>query len=105
MKLTHLVALSAALLLSGQAFADAGADLFKKNGCVACHQTDKKTVGPALKAISAKYAGNASAAATLATKVRSGGSGSFGTMPMPKANANISDADIKTMVAWVLATK
>jgi cytochrome c len=105
MKLTHLVTLSAALLLSGQAFADAGADLFKKHSCGTCHQMDKKVVGPAVKAIAAKYAGNAGAQATLQTKVRTGGSGSFGTMPMPKTSANVSDADIATMVTWILASK
>lgn len=105
MKLTHLVALSTALVLSGQACADAGADLFKKNNCTTCHQMDKKSVGPALKAVAAKYAGNASAQATLEAKVRTGGSGSFGSMPMPKVGANVSDADIKTMVTWVLSQK
>lgn len=105
MKLTHIVTLSAALLLSGQAFADAGADLFKKNNCTTCHQQDKKTVGPSLKMIAAKYAGNATAQTTLQAKVRAGGKGSFGSMHMPKTGSNVSDADIATMVTWILATK
>jgi cytochrome c len=97
--------LSASLLFSGNAFADDGAALMKKNNCGTCHQADKKTVGPALKAIAEKYKGDAAAADKLVAKVRKGGSGSFGSMAMPATPAKASDADIKTMVAAILAAK
>jgi cytochrome c len=103
MNIRHLSILTAGLLLSANAFADEA--LFKKSGCVACHQVDKKTVGPALKDIAAKYKGVAGAAATLEKKVRSGGTGNWGAVAMMPAPATVSDADIKTLVAWVLATK
>lgn len=105
MKIRHLAVLSAALLFAANAFAEDGEALFKKNSCVACHNMNNKTVGPAVKAIAAKYSGDATALAKLEVKVRKGGSGSFGTMAMIPANAKISDADISSMVSWILAVK
>lgn len=103
MKIRHLLVLSTAMLFAGSAFADEA--LLKKNNCLLCHNMNNKTMGPSLKAIAAKYSGDATAQAKLEAKVRNGGSGSFGTNAMPKAAANISDADIKTMVSWILAIK
>lgn len=103
MKIRHLVVLSAALLFAGNALADEA--LLKKSNCTTCHNMEKKTVGPSLKAIAAKYSGDATAQAKLESKVRSGGKGSFGAMDMPKTGANVSDADIKTLVSWILAIK
>ena len=80
----------------------ANADLAKKHNCLACHATDKKLVGPAYQDIAKKYAGQADAAAKLAAKVKAGGQGVWGPIPMPP-NAAVPDADIKTLVAWVLA--
>ncbi|MDD2702303.1 MAG: c-type cytochrome [Sideroxydans sp.] len=105
MKVQHALMLTAGLLLSAPVLAEDGAALMKKNNCSTCHQVANKTVGPALKAIAAKYAGDAGAAAKLEKKVRVGGAGSFGTMPMPATPAKVSDGDIKTMVAHILATK
>jgi cytochrome c len=103
MKIRHLVVMSAALLFAGNALADEA--LLKKSNCGTCHNMEKKTVGPAIKAIAAKYAGDAGAQAKLEAKVRNGGSGSFGSMAMPKTGANVSDADIKTLVTWILSVK
>ncbi|MEW5903497.1 MAG: c-type cytochrome [Pseudomonadota bacterium] len=105
MKVQHALMLSAGLLLSAPAMAADGAALMKQHNCTTCHQVDKKTVGPALQAIAAKYAGDAGAAAKLEKKVRSGGAGSFGTMPMPATPAKVSDGDIEVMVKHILATK
>jgi cytochrome c len=63
--------------------ADAGEALFNSSGCSSCHSVDKKVVGPALKDVAAKYAGDKNAQAMLEKKVRSGGPGSFPNMPMP----------------------
>lgn len=103
MKIRHLVAISAALLFAGNALADEA--LLKKSNCAMCHNMNNKTVGPSLKAIAAKYSGDATAQAKLEAKVRSGGKGSFGTSDMPKTGPNVSDADIKTLVSWILAIK
>lgn len=106
MKARYLIAVIAALSASATAFAaDDGEALFTKNKCISCHKPDAKAVGPSLKAIAAKYAGNKDAQAMLEKKVRAGGGGAWGTMPMPKTPAAASDGDISTMVAWVLSHK
>lgn len=102
MKVTRLVALSALLAISSTAFAD-GEAAFKKSSCTACHSASSKSVGPSLAAIAAKYKGDAGAQAKLEAKVRSGGSGSFGGMPMPATPKSVSDGDIKAIVSWILA--
>jgi cytochrome c len=79
-------------------------ELAKKSGCFACHTVDKKLVGPAYKDVAAKYRGQKDAAAKLFKKVKEGGTGVWGTVPMPP-NTHVSDADIKTLVKWVLSQK
>ena len=91
------------LALVGAAFAlPAHADeaLAKKHNCTACHAIDKKLVGPAYKDVAAKYKGQ-NVAAKLEEKVKKGGQGVWGPIPMPP-NAAVSDADIKKLVEWVL---
>lgn len=80
----------------------ANADLAKKNNCLSCHAVDKKIVGPAYQDVAKKYAGQADAEATVAKNIKVGGSGKWGPIPMP-AQAQLSDADAKTLAAWVLA--
>jgi cytochrome c len=92
------------LAVASVASAAPGEDLIKKSGCTACHQNDKKLVGPAYQEVAAKYKGDAGAAAKLAAKVKSGGSGVWGPVPMPP-HPQVSDADIKTMIAYVLSLK
>ncbi|MCL2656723.1 MAG: c-type cytochrome [Betaproteobacteria bacterium] len=93
------------LLASGAVFADAGADLAKAKNCLTCHSVDKKIVGPAYKDVAAKYKGDASAEAKLIEKVKKGGSGVWGPVPMPPNSPQVSDADIKQLVEWVLSQK
>ena len=97
----------AALMLGAAASAHAvdaakAQEIANKNACMGCHQVDKKLVGPSYKEVAAKYKGDKNALATLSKKVKSGGSGVWGPVPMP-ANTAISDADLKTVVEWVLA--
>lgn len=80
----------------------ASADLAKNNNCMACHAVEKKIVGPAYKDVVKKYAGLPDAEATLAKSIKAGGSGKWGPIPMP-AQAQLSDADAKTLAAWILA--
>ncbi|MFM9887372.1 MAG: c-type cytochrome [Burkholderiales bacterium] len=80
----------------------ASEELLKKNACTACHSVDKKLVGPGYKEVSAKYKGQSDAAAKLADKVKKGGQGVWGPIPMPP-NPNVSDADVNTMVKFILA--
>lgn len=105
MKIRHLVALTAALTISASAFAaDDGEALYKKSGCAACHKVDGKAVGPSFKDVAAKYKDDKGAQTKLEAKVRSGGSGSFGSMAMPPQKG-ISDPDLKTVVSWILSHK
>ena len=89
-------------LAAGPAFANAG--LAQKKNCMACHAVDKKLVGPSYKDVAAKYAGQNDAAAALVQKVLKGGSGVWGPVPMP-ANAQVSEAEAKQLVTWVLSLK
>ena len=104
MKLQLALLAAAAVLATGIAQAQSADDLLKKHACTACHAIDKKMVGPAYKDVAAKYRGNAQAATTLVDKVKKGGVGNWGQIPMPP-NAAVPDADIKTMVAHILALK
>lgn len=78
--------------------------LMKKNACVACHAVEKKMVGPSYKDVAAKYRGQKDIEAKLVEKVKKGGVGAWGQIPMPP-NANVSDADAKTLVHWILTLK
>lgn len=101
--LTTCLFVSAGLLAStGNALASEA--MAKKYNCFGCHTVNKKLVGPAFKDIAAKYKGNAGAAANLVAKVKNGGAGTWGQIPMPP-NASVPDADVKTMVKWVLSIK
>jgi len=97
-----------ALLLTACAVAAtpalANEELAKKSACTACHAIDKKLVGPSYKDVAAKYKGDKAAEAKLIDKVKKGGSGVWGQVPMPP-NASVKDEDIKTLVKWVLAVK
>jgi cytochrome c len=106
MKTRLLIAMIAAMSVPAAALAaDEGEAMFNKNKCSSCHKLDSKAVGPALKDIAAKYAGDKEAAAKLEKKVRAGGAGAWGTMPMPRTPASVSDGEIKAMVGWVLSHK
>ena len=77
-------ALSLSLILMGFSLgASADEALARSKGCLGCHAIDKQVVGPAYKDVAKKYAGQAGAADKLATKIQKGGSGAWGTVPMP----------------------
>jgi cytochrome c len=80
---------------------DKAAQLATKYNCQACHAVDKKVVGPAYKDIAKKYAGDKSAPEKLDLKVKNGGSGVWGAIPMPPNK--VPEADIQTLVEWILS--
>ncbi|MGJ8618885.1 MAG: c-type cytochrome [Methylophilaceae bacterium] len=90
-----------ALLMAGQAAADQA--LAQKSGCLACHGVDKKVLGPAFKDIAAKYKGDKSAEGKLVDKVKKGGSGVWGPIPMPANSPQVKDGDIQSIVKWILS--
>jgi cytochrome c551/c552 len=81
-----------------------GEAMMQKDGCSACHAVDKKVLGPAYQDVAAKYRGDAGALARLTQKVKMGGTGVWGQIPMPP-NSQVSDADIKALVSWILSLK
>jgi cytochrome c len=95
-----LIALTA--VAAAPAFAQA--DLAQKKNCMACHAIDKKLVGPSYKDVAAKYAGQKDAVDKLAQKVVKGGSGTWGAVPMP-ANPQVTEAEAKQLVGWILTQK
>jgi cytochrome c len=95
--LAAAIALAPAAALADEALA-------QKNGCLACHSVDKKIVGPSYKEVAAKYRNDKDAQARLEKKVKAGGQGVWGAIPMPP-NGAASDADIKALVKWILSLK
>jgi cytochrome c len=93
---------AAGVMLSTASFANQ--ELATKSACMACHAVDKKIVGPAFKDVAKKYAGDAGAEAKLIEKVKKGGSGVWGPVPMPP-NVAVKDDDVKTLVKWILSMK
>ena len=92
---------SADTLASGDT---AGEPFLQQNGCAGCHALDRRVVGPSFREVAAKYAEDADAERKLAHKIRSGGQGVWGQVPMPP-NPGLGDAELITIVAWVLQQK
>ncbi|QGZ53527.1 c-type cytochrome [Paraburkholderia acidiphila] len=84
------------------AVASDGLRVAQANACMGCHAVDRKLVGPSFKDVAAKYKGDAAAQAKLEKKVRDGGAGVWGAIPMP-SHPGMSAADVQSVVAWVLA--
>ncbi len=97
-----LAAVLAVGLASGNALASA--DLAKSRNCVACHAADKKLVGPSYRQIASKYGSSQSAVTQLTDKVRNGGSGVWGQIPMPP-NPQVSADEAAALVQWILNQK
>ena len=101
----RILILSALALAAGSSMPTVD-EAMTKAGCMACHAKDTKVVGPAFKDIAAKYKGDKEAPTRLAEKVRKGGSGVWGPIPMPPNPAEkISDADLKGAVELILKTQ
>ena len=95
------------LLGSASALASPEVDvvaLAKANGCYSCHAMDEKVVGPAFKAVAAKYAGESGVAASLAQAIQNGSKGKWGRIPMP-AHPGLSAEDLKHLSEWVAGLK
>lgn len=96
---SFVVTLAAGAVLPGQAAANQA--LVQKNACIACHQPATRVVGPSWKQITEKYSDGKMTAEQLAASIKSGSSGKWGPMPMPP-QAQVSDADLKTIAQWLL---
>ncbi len=98
--LIGLLALFPLLSVTSPALADPA--LAASRNCMACHAVDRKLVGPAFKDVAKKYAGQKDVADKLASKIRQGGSGVWGAVPMP-ANTQVTEAEAKKLAAWILS--
>jgi cytochrome c len=90
----------AGILSAGVVQADEA--LAKAKNCLACHQVDKKVVGPSYKDVAKKY--TAKDEAMLVEKVLKGGKGTWGPVPMPP-NAAVTPDEAKKLVGWILSLK
>lgn len=102
MMLKNLTVIAAMLVAASANAGDAAEALAQKSGCLACHGVDKKVLGPSYKEVAAKYKGDKTAEAKLVQKVKAGGAGVWGNIPMPANSPQVSDENIKTIVKWVL---
>ncbi len=84
--------------------AAANPELAKKKNCMACHLVDQKVIGPSYKDVALKYAGQSDAVAKLSQKVIKGGAGVWDPVPMP-ANPQVSEAEAKQLVQWIMTVK
>jgi len=100
--LLGVLAVSMAAMAAPPAMAADGAALAQKAGCMACHSIDKKMLGPSFKDVAAKYKGK-DAEAMLIKKVKDGGAGTWGQIPMPPNGNKLSDGEYKTVVSWILS--
>lgn len=104
MKYASFITLAAVVLATPAWADDAALLLAQKNNCLACHALDKKLVGPSWTDVAKKYDGDATAEGKLIAKVKKGGGGVWGQVPMPP-NVTVKDADIKTIVQYLLTLK
>lgn len=95
-----LFALVAGVGITAPVLADQA--LAASKNCMACHAVSKKVVGPSYKDVAQKYAGQKDAVSKLAIKIRQGGAGVWGVIPMP-ANAQVNEDEARKLAAWVLA--
>lgn len=102
MKKNGLVWLSAVAIMGGGGSLHAGQELAQKNNCMVCHQVEVKSVGPSYKEVAAKYRAVDGAGQLLQQRVRAGGSGNWGAIPMPP-NTAIGDSDLQAIIQWILA--
>ncbi|MBC8641166.1 c-type cytochrome [Caballeronia sp. EK] len=98
-----LIAASFGVVAAEQAVSSANAmAIARSNACMGCHAIDRKLVGPSFQQVAEKYKGDPQASAKLEQKVKNGGAGVWGSIPMP-SHPRMNDADIKVVVAWILA--
>jgi len=102
MKRSLMLCMMLSAMVSTSAMANA--DLAKAKNCMACHAVANKVLGPAYKDVAAKYTGQKDAEDKLVGKVLKGGSGAWGAVPMP-ANPQVSEAEARTLVKWIMAQK
>ena len=103
-RLSLIATAVASLAFGGAAMAQDAAKLAQEKACLACHAVDKKVVGPSYKDVAAKYKADKNAEANLAKKIRAGGVGVWGQVPMPP-NTTVSEKDAVVLAKWIMSQK
>ena len=101
----QLLSVALLTLFSGAALAQTAASakaLASKSACLACHAVEKKLVGPAFKEVAAKHQGQADALEKVSARIKSGGVGMYGPVPMP-AQSQLKDDELRLLAGWILA--
>lgn len=78
--------------------------LLVNNACISCHGVEQKIVGPSFREVALRYAGDGAAAARLAAKIKAGGAGNWGAVPMPP-HSQLSDGDLAQITEWILSRR
>lgn len=100
-----IAALFGVMMMPVSAHAATPEDLLKSSGCMGCHAIGQKgALGPDFKEIAKRYRGDKNAEAKLFEKVKKGGGGVWGPMPMPPQN-EVKDENIRTLVKYILSLK
>jgi cytochrome c len=102
-KIASLMVAALALMATSGMAQDNAAAAGQANllGCMFCHNAKVKVVGPAFEAVAEKYKDQADAADVLSKKIKNGGAGVWGRVPMP-AHSQVPDEQVKLLAAWVL---
>ncbi len=95
------VMLLAALGLTAQSALADGQVTAEKGGCLMCHNAEKRNVGPAFKDVSAAYKNQADAEDYLVNKIKKGGRGKWGVLPMPANEGKLTDDEFREVVRWI----
>jgi cytochrome c len=94
--------LAGAAVVAAPVPVSAGLDLATKNGCMGCHGVNNKIVGPGYNEVVARYKDQTDAEDRLIAKIKNGGQGAWGSVPMP-ANPQLKEEELKTLVKWILS--
>ena len=99
-RVTSLIALLLALSATAATASEA---LLSRGGCIGCHRIGENLMGPPLREVAARYRNDPDAATILFDKVREGGEGAWGDIPMPpKSPEQFSDEDLHAVIQWIL---
>lgn len=103
------IAMTAPVLAQAPAAPAAGGSrdvqtLLATYGCTGCHAVDGKLVGPSFREVARRFGSEPGGDARVARRIRDGGAGDWGAIPMPPHPA-INDAELRSLVAWVFAQR
>jgi cytochrome c len=82
-----------------------GRDIARKNLCLGCHAETKKVVGPAFMEIAKRYDSSPASYTYLSRRIKEGGVGVWGAIPMPANKNNITDKEVNLVIQWIFSLR